>query len=329
MLTVKWRVVIAAVVLGILYVGAKIAHRNGLLRVPVALSAEEQASIPERLPRQVFPPDNPWNQDISNAPVDPNSDVIIANMRPERGLHPDFGTTWNGAPNGIPYMLVPGTQTKYPVTFDYKSESDPGPYPIPYNVQIEGGPTSTGDRHVILIDKDNWMLYELFDFHDNGAAGFHAGSGAIFDLKSNRLRPAGWTSADAAGLPIFPGLVRYDEVCTDKVINHALRFTVQRTQKAYVYPATHYASHLTDPNLPPLGMRVRLKASVDISRYSPEARVILTALKKYGMFLADNGSAWFISGAPDPRWSDSALADIKQVKGSDFEVIKMGPLTRP
>jgi hypothetical protein len=272
---------------------------------------------------QVFPPDNPWNQDVSQEPVDPNSDVLIASIGLDTGLHPDFGTVWNGAPIGIPYVVVSGTQAKVPVTFDYADESDPGPYPIPPDAPIEGGENSTGDRHILVIDRDNRKLYELFAAYRQGS-GWRAGSGAIFDLTSNALRPAGWTSADAAGLPIFPGLVRYDEVIEKGEINHALRFTVSRTRRAYVHPARHYASSRTDANLPPMGMRVRLKASFDVSPYPPSVRVILTALKKYGMIVADNGSNWYISGAPDPRWNDEELAAIKLVKGRNFEVVRMG-----
>ena len=276
--------------------------------------------------KQVFPPDNPWNTDISSQPVDPNSANLIASIGLSAGLHADFGTVWNGAPNGIPYVVVSGTQPMVPVSFDYADESDPGPYPIPPGAPIEGGASASGDRHVLVIDKDHWKLYELFAATPQGS-GWHAGSGAVFDLSSNTLRPAGWTSADAAGLPIFPGLVRYDEAVVQGAIKHALRFTVVHTRRAYVSPARHYASSLTDPNLPPMGMRVRLKAGFDVSPFPPEIRVILTALKKYGMFVADNGSNWYVSGAPDPRWSDDDLHTLSQVKGSDFEVVKMGTVT--
>jgi hypothetical protein len=232
---------------------------------------------------------------------------------------------WNGSPIGIPYVVVSGSQEKVPVSFYYASESDPGPYPIPPDAPVEGGPTATGDRHVLVIDRDNWILYELFDAHPrNGGQRWEGGSGAIFDLSSNELRPAGWTSADAAGLPIFPGLARYDEVVELGEVRHALRFTCPRTRKAYVHPARHYASSHTDPELPPMGMRVRLKADFDISGFPAEVQVILTGLKKYGMILADNGAPWFISGAPDSRWSDDNLRHIKSVPGSAFEVVEMG-----
>lgn len=277
--------------------------------------------------KRIFPADNPWNQDISAVPVDPNSANLIASLGLETTLHADFGTTWEGAPNGIPYIVVSGTQRRVPITFEYGEESDPGPYPIPPDAPIEGGPNGTGDRHVIVIDRDNWKLYELFNASPgNKGASWRADGGAVFDLSSNALRPAGWTSADAAGLPIFPGLVRYDEVHELKEITHALRFTAQRTRHAYVAPARHFASDDPDPNLPPMGMRVRLKASYDISKFSPAMQVILRAMKKYGMLLADNGSNWYLSGAPDPRWNDDELGTLGSLRGSDFEVVQMGKI---
>ena len=274
--------------------------------------------------RRPFPADNPWNADVSGEPVDANSAALIAACG-DRGLHADFGTVWNGAPNGIPYVVVAGTQGGVAVTFDYAGESDAGPYPIPADAPIEGGPGGTGDRHVLIVDRDNWKLYELYDARPvNGGQRWTAGSGAIFDLNSNALRPAGWTSADAAGLPIFPGLVRYDEVVEQREIRHALRFTCPTTRRAYVAPARHFASSRTDPNLPPMGMRVRLRANFDVSGFSPNVRVILNAMKKHGMLLADNGSGWYVTGAPDPRWSDDELATLGRVRGSDFEVVRMG-----
>ena len=280
--------------------------------------------------RAIFPTDNPWNRDVSLDPIDANSGNLIASCGATSRLHPDFGTVWNGAPNGIPYVIVSGNQPRVPVTFDYDDESDPGPYPIPPDAPIEGGPQSSGDRHVLIIDTDNWILYELFAaYPQNGGSSWHAGSGAIFDLSSNALRPAGWTSADAAGLPIFPGLVRYDEVVEAGEVKHALRFTCPTTRRAYVHPARHWASNQTSANMPPMGMRVRLKASFDISAYPTEAQIILTALKKYGMFLADNGSPFYLSGAPDPRWNDENLASLKQLRGSDFEVVQMGTIITP
>jgi hypothetical protein len=281
--------------------------------------------------KQVFPADNAWNEDVSNAAVDPNSSNLIAGMGLNVSLHPDFGTVWNGAPNGIPYIVVAGNQIPVPINFTaFGSQSDPGPYPVPANAPIEGGPNSTGDRHVLVIDRDNWKLYEMYRaFPVNNGASWNADSGAVFDLNSNALRPAGWTSADAAGLPIFPGLVRYDEVFEQQEIKHAIRFTAQITRRAYVLPARHWASTNTSVDRPPMGMRVRLKASVDISGYSPAMQVILRALKKYGMILADNGSNWFISGAPDMRWDDDELNTLKNIKGSDFEVIKMTNIVTP
>jgi hypothetical protein len=275
-----------------------------------------------------FPADNPWNTDISTAPVDPSSATLIASIGATRGLHPDFGTVWEGAPNGIPYVAVRGSQPRVPVSFfSYPEQSDPGPYPIPPDAPIEGGPSSTGDRHVLVVDTDNAMLYELFDAHPvNGGASWSAGSGAVFDLRSNALRPAGWTSADAAGLPILPGLVRYDEVALEGVIPHALRFTAATTRHAYLPPATHCASSNTSSSVPPMGMRVRLKASYDISGFTPRVQVILRAMKKYGMFLADNGSSWFVSGAPDPRWDDDELSSLSGVTGNNFEVVQMNGL---
>ena len=261
-------------------------------------------------------------------PVDPNSANLIASIGLNTGLHADFGTVYDGAPNGIPYVVVSGTQSLVIINFTaYGDESDPGPYPVPLNAPIEGGPNSSGDRHVLVIDRDHWKLYELgYAFPINNGASWNANCGAVFDLNSNALRPAGWTSADAAGLPIFPGLVRYDETVEQSQITHALRFTVQNTRHAYVYPARHFASNKTDPNLPPMGMRVRLKASFDTSGFPPEVQAILRALKKYGMIVADNGSNWYISGAPDPRWSDDNLRTLGSIKGSNFEVVRMGTI---
>src|ERR1700730_876307 len=257
-------------------------------------------------------------------PVDPNSAALIASIGLDRGLHPDFGTVYDDAPNGIPYTVVGGDQPKVPVSFEYADESDPGPYPLPPDAPIEGGPTSTGDRHVLIVDRDAGLLYELFAaYPDSSGASWRAGAGAIFDLTSNDLRPAGWTSADAAGLPILPGLVRYDEVVEQGAIQHALRFTTRRTRRAYVPPARHLASRLTDPNLPPMGMRVRLRAGFDVGAFPGSVQFILNALKKYGMFVADNGSDWYVSGAPDPRWDDDQLATIRRVTGRDFDVVLM------
>jgi len=272
--------------------------------------------------KRPFPDDNAWNTVVTSATVDPNSSTLIAACG-VRNLHPDFGTVWDGAPNGIPYIVVHSSQAKVPVSFDYSDESDPGPYPIPPDAPIEGGSSSSGDRHVLVIDIDAWKLYELFGAHPvNGGKSWTAGSGAIFDLSSDALRPAGWTSADAAGLPIFPGLVRYDEAVTQGHIDHALRFTCPRTRKAYVSPARHYASSDTSSALPPMGMRVRLKSNFDTTSFSPNVRVILRAMMRYGMLVADNGSGWYVSGAPDSRWSDDELATLARVPSSAFEVVK-------
>ena len=305
-----------------------------LTSVVICMTGCRSSSSPTEIPggdtqlslagRRMFPADNPWNRDISGDPVDPSSDALITTCGRTASLHPDFGTTWLGDPIGIPYTLVHGSQPRVPVSFDYADESDPGPYPIPADAPIEGGASSTGDRHVLVVDVDNWKLYELYDAHPvSGGARWTAGSGAVFDLSSNSLRPAGWTSADAAGLPIFPGLVRYDEVMDQHAIEHALRFTCPRTRKAYVYPARHYASSDTSSALPPMGMRVRLKANFDTTGFSPAVRVILRSMMRYGMLLADNGSGWYVSGAPDPRWSDDELATLSRVPSTAFEVIKM------
>ena len=283
-----------------------------------AVTHPTESLTPDNL--QVFPADNPWNSDISKEPTDPNSDNIIADIGNDVHLHPDFGTVWDNEPIGIPYNLVGKNQQMEAISFQYKSESDPGPYPIPPDALIESG----SDRHVLVIDTFNLKLYEIFSATRNKDNSWNAGSGAVYDLNSNALRPDFWTSADAAGLPIFPGLVRYDEVVEKGVITHALRFTVQNTRNAFVHPATHAASSSNNQNYPPMGMRVRLKYGFDISAFSPHIQVILKALKKYGMFVADNGSNWYISGAPDSRWDDDELGELKSIQGNNFEVVKMG-----
>jgi len=273
----------------------------------------------------VFPADNPWNIDISGYAVHPNSAAFIGAIGADGELHPSFGTVWEGEPNGIPYMVVAGSQTPVPIVYTaYGDESDPGPFPIPDDAPVEGGNNSDGDRHVIVIDRDQHMLYELYRaFKTPG--GWEAESGAKWDLTSNAVRPKYWTSADAAGLPIFPGLVRYLEVQQGE-INHALRFTVSRTQRGFIYPARHFASSRSDPDLPPMGLRLRLKASVDISTFSAVNQTILRSLKKYGMIVADNGSDWFLCGAPDSRWDDDDLHQLHRLRGRDFEVIYTGPI---
>lgn len=287
--------------------------------------AEEFISAP--FTEKAFPSSNPWNQDISQEEVDPNSDVYVNSLGRYQTVHPDFGTWWNGAPIGQPYSVVNGSQEKVSVTFDYASDSDAGPYPIPANAPIQGGPNGTGDRHVIVVDKENGLLYEMYGAYPNGNGSWRAISGAVFDMKTNAMRPDGHTSADAAGLPIFPGLVKYEEVVVNKEVTHAVRFTANRTRNAYVYPATHGSSNSNDPSLPPMGMRVRLKQNFDISSYPESVQVILRGLKKYGMILADNGESWMISGAPNDNWNDYELHTIKQVPGDAFEVVKMGAVT--
>jgi hypothetical protein len=270
----------------------------------------------------VFPASSVWNQPVTGLPVAADSPQLIASIGLDASLHPDFGSgLYDGSRIGIPYVVVHGTKTpKSVVRFDDASESDRGPYPIPKNVPIEGDPhPGDGDRHALIVDRDSCRLYELYALHRT-AGGWAAGSGAIWSLRSNALRPAGWTSADAAGLPILPGLARWDEAATGR-IDHALRFTAPRTRKAYIYPARHDASDSTDPALPPMGLRVRLKASVSIARFPPQARVVLQALKTYGMILADNGAPWYVSGAPDPHWSNDQLHTLSQLHGSDFEVV--------
>lgn len=273
----------------------------------------------------VLPADNIWNTRIDQLPVSPNSSTWVNTIGPSKPLHPDFGSgLYDGAPIGIPYITVPGTQTKYPATFLYQSESDPGPYAIPLDAPIEGGSNSTGDRHVISVDTDNCILYEIYDAYPQTAS-WQGGSGAIFNLTSDALRPATWTSADAAGLPIFPGLVRYDEIIAG-AIHHAIRFTVPQTQEAYLWPARHYASSLTGAEYPPMGARFRLKSSFNISGFSSINQIILTALQQYGIMLADNGSSWFISGATDSRWNNDDLHALTTITGSDFEAVDVSPL---
>lgn len=275
----------------------------------------------------IFPVDNIWNVPIDDLPVDPNSAAYIATIGADTGLHPDFGTEWAGAPIGIPFVDVPGSQATVPLTFTYVSESDAGPYPIPPDAPIEGGPSSGGDRHVLVLERTSCTLYELYyAFPQDSGTWWTAGSGAIFDLDSHALRPDGWTSADAAGLPILPGLVRYDEVMSGE-IRHALRFTVPQTRNEYTWPARHHASGLTGSEYPPMGQRFRLRADYELSGFSAPVQVILMALKKYGMMLADNGSAWFISGAPNSNWDDGTLVtELGLVKGSDFEAVDVSSL---
>jgi hypothetical protein len=273
--------------------------------------------------RRLLPDDSPWHQDISQSPVDPNSEKILTRIGMDKPLRTQFGPEWEGAPVGIPYVVVGAQQERVPVQFTYADESDAGPYPIPPDAPIEGGPNGDGDRHVLVIDHDGSQLWELFNAFPDGNGGWKADSGAIWNLKENQVRPARWTSADAAGLPVLPGLVRYDEVVENGALEHAMRFTLAKSRRAYVPPASHWASSLRDDDLPPMGMRVRLKADFDTDGFAPEAKVILEALKKYGMILADNGSDNFISGAPDERWDVDNLRQLMRVKTKDLEVIEM------
>ena len=269
----------------------------------------------------VLPASNTWNQRVDRLPVAAGSARIVASIGLEDNLHADFGSgLYEGRPIGIPITVVRGGQAKKRVAFEYADESDNGPYPIPVNVAIEGGRAADGDRHALIVDRDHCKLYELFALYPTTGGGWRAGSGAIFDLRSNKLRPAGWTSADAAGLPILPGLARYEDIARGR-IDHALRFTVQRTRRAYVFPARHFASDLTDPSLPPMGLRLRLKGSYPIAGFPRQARIVLQALKEYGLIVADNGSDWFISGAPHPEWSNDQLHTLGEVPGSAFEVV--------
>jgi hypothetical protein len=274
-----------------------------------------------------FPSDNLWNKDISSAAVDPNSAAIINFIGAGIGLHPDFGSgLYNGNSIGIPYLVVGAQQPMLPIVFTaYGDESDPGPMPIPVTALIEGYPApGSGDRHVLVLDNSNCWLYELYSSYPN-AASWNAGSAAVWDLTADEQRPYTWTSADAAGLPIFPGLARYDEVAAGQ-INHALRFTLQSSRAAFVPPASHWAANSSNALAAPMGMRLRLKASFDISSFSAANQVILAALKKYGMIMADNGSSMYISGAPDDRWDNSDLHNLGSVTAADFEVVEMNPI---
>ncbi|MCU1370235.1 MAG: hypothetical protein JWO77_1429 [Ilumatobacteraceae bacterium] len=269
----------------------------------------------------MFPADSRWHASVAKLPVLANSSSIVATVGASSGLKADFGSgLWDGGPIGIPYVVVPATQPKVRVTFDYDDESDAGPYPIPADPPIEGGPQADGDRHILIVDKGACRLYELYDAHPTSSSAWTAGSGAIWDLRSNALRPPTWTWADAAGLPILPGLVRYDEVAAGKV-DHAIRMTVPVSRTSYLWPARHQAGSSSSASAPAMGQRFRLKASVKEADFPPSVRPIITALKTYGAINADNGSAWYLSGAPDPRWNNDDLAALRRIPGSSFEAV--------
>lgn len=283
------------------------------------MSTGQTASLNGFVP---FTSSNLWNTDISSVPVDPNSGMIITNWIGSVNVHPDWGTD---PTYGIPYVVVNGSQSLVKVNLQaYGDESDPGPMPVPANAPIEGGSSSTGDRHVLVLDNGNCFLYELYNSSVNGDGSWNTDSTAVWDLLSDEQRPYTWTSADAAGLPIFPGLVRYDEVASGK-IQHAFRFTLPKTRAAFIPPASHWAANTTDPSAPPMGMRLRLKSSYDISGFSSQMQVILTAMKHYGLILADNGSSLFVTGVSDSRWG-SDLDSLKTVPASAFEVVQMNPI---
>jgi hypothetical protein len=299
-----------------------------VLVLVVGLSRAASATAPPEIAGcTVFPANNIWNTPVDTLPIDPNSDAYIATIGATDHVHADFGSgLWNGGPIGIPYITVPASQPEVPVVFTaYGDESDPGPYPVPTAAPIEGGTQSDGDRHVLVLEQGSCMLYELYRAFPQADGSWEADSAAIFDLSSNALRPVGWTSADAAGLPILPGLVHYDEVASGE-IRHAIRFTAETTRRAYVWPARHFASSQTGSQYPPMGQRFRLRADFDLSNYSPDVQVILQAMKIYGIILADNGSPWYISGVPDERWDNDVLRQLRQVKGTDFEAVDVSSL---
>jgi hypothetical protein len=309
--------------------------RRPLLAIPLALSlalttaAPSTAAAPHPLPGTtctVFPADNYWHADISALPVNARSAQWLSHMSPTRRLHPDFGPSYGEqpVPYGIPVTVVSGTHPAVPVTFDYADESDRVNYPLGADTKIEGGNTATGDRHAIVVNKDTCRLYETFATYKK-STGWVAGSGAVWNLRSDRLRPLTWTSADAAGLPILPGLLRYDEVAAGHV-DHAIRFTTNVTDRAFVWPARHQAGSVSNHSYPPMGARFRLKKNFNISSYGAQARVVLTAMKQYGLVLADNGSPWFFQGTADTRWQSALLDDLKKVPASAFEAVDTAPL---
>jgi hypothetical protein len=310
--------IVAVSLVALLALAASAASVAGAHKAkPVASQSAPFTSCP------VFPADNPLNEEIADAPVSPNSADYVASIGLTAHLHPDFGTNPS---YGIPYTVVGPDQAKVPIKLTkYRSESDPGPYPTPLGAPIEGGGKhGKGDKHVLVAQEGSCTLYELYKAAQKGA-GWTAASGAVFNLRSDALRPEGWTSADAAGLPVFPLLVRYPEVAAG-AIDHALRVTVPQSQKGYIHPATHFASSSSDASLPPMGLRLRLSASYSLAGFHGESLIVLEALKRYGLIVADNGSPWYITGAPDPRWNDADLEQIKQVPGSAFEAVDSGPI---
>lgn len=322
---------------GALSLGVAVAVLSAGVAMAAITSIDEPATVSERAVRvagsgpsiggcDVFPNDNAWNQRIDSAPLRADSDQIIATIQSIGGtrLHPDFG---ENPQYGIPYVVVGPGQPEVSISYQaYGDESDPGPFPIPLDATVEGGPAASGDRHVLVVRSGTCELFELYRAFQSGE-GWQADSGARFDLSSNALRPLGWTSADAAGLPILPGLVRYDEVARGS-IDHAIRVTFSRTQNGYILPATHFASTRSDPTLPPMGLRLRLKSSFDVNSLSGQARVIAEAMQRYGLIVADNGSNWFFQGAPSPLWDDDDLGQLKSVSGDWFEVVDTGPIRR-
>lgn len=299
----------------------------GIAAVPGAGSSP---TLPGARPCPLFPRTSHWNKRVDRLALHPRSAAIVSAIGRSDRAHADFGSgLYEGRPIGIPYRVVSGGQERVPVRFEYASESDAGPYPLPPRVPIEGGRLADGDRHVIVVDRSRCRLYELYAaYPPDGSGGWRAGSGAIWNLRSNRMRPRTWTSADAAGLPILPGLARYDEVRRGH-IDHALRITVPRTRRAFIYPARHFASGSRDPDLPAMGQRVRLRRSFDVSGFGRQSRVVLRALKRYGALVADNGSAWYVSGAPAQGWDNDDLHSLGRVRGSDFEVVDTTRLPRP
>jgi hypothetical protein len=322
---VSRRPAVVAVLAGALAIGGAAGAAVTTIDQPAAVS-ETADRIPPKSPIvggcPVFPADNAWNQDISQAPLHPNSAAIIASIQSSGGtrLHPDFG---ENPEYGIPFVVVPGDQPLVPITYTaYGDESDPGPFPVPLDAPVEGGAGASGDRHVLVLRSDTCDLFELYRAFRSGG-GWRADSGARFDLRSNALRPLGWTSADAAGLPILPGLVRHEEVAAGE-IRHAIRVTFSETRRGYILPATHFASSSNDASLPPMGMRLRLKGSFDTSQLSGQARVIAVAMQRYGLIVADNGSNWYFQGAPSTGWNDDDLNQLKAISGSNFEVVDTG-----